>query len=415
MTHKSRLSTLYNTAVFAAAILLHIPVLQAQPVQNGIPSLDDLLQAEQFVSQCLGMNLSADSNQASLSGNRMGVAFQPHESGPDLQRLFVGIFNRPDIGEDWALQTLRLHATQTLDDGSGVHVTGLLDAATTELLYQSVADLWAAALGADFTITTINTTRMPETWCDFAGNRTEVDGVWHEVLVAAQKLPDAPILPRYLYAVGLVDVSREIDRARAGNYKFNFRENADGYPEFVSVDCATVPEPCGENLDTLRTALGTNGEEDSSQRDAAILAVLPPAYTKEHIDEMQVSTGNGRENLVIELEDVAVSAARTVRGIVICRRPLGSGADWDCEYRFINYNQTLANGMTVSVRSLDVSEAQVETLVAAVANDIVNARIVSISADDTGFTLSAAGIFMPGLTARFDSNLKLTEKEFRDR
>lgn len=402
------------TMLLHVVFLLHISAVQAQIriVDDGTPTLDDLLQAQHLASQCLGMNLSVDDNQASLSGNRMGVAFQPHESGSDLQRFFVGRFLRPEPSEVWQTQVITLHAAQTLDDGHGVHVTGLLEPATTEQLYQVVTDLWTTALGPDFTITAISTSRNPEIFCDYTTPLSVVEGVWYEVLVAAEKLPDTPILPRYLYASGIVS-SGGRERARAGDIKFTFRENASGNPEFVSVDCATVPDFCGPTLDTLETALGTNGDEDTTQRDAAIMAVLPPAYTKDDISEMQVTTGNGREALVVQLEDVPASAARTVRGIVICRRPLASAADWECEYRFINYNQVLAIGMTVSVRSLDVSDAQVETMVESVAGDIINARMVTISPRDSGYMLNAAGPGMTGLTAYFGADLALTGKEYR--
>jgi hypothetical protein len=360
------------------------------------------------------MNLSIDNNQVSLSGNRLGVAFHSHENIQGVQRFFVGRFLHPDPAGEWQTQSMSLHAAQTLEDGSGVHVTGLLEPATTEMLYLAVTDLWTAALGPDFTITAINTTRKPEIFCDYTTPLPEAEGVWHEVIVAAEKLPDTPVLPRFLYASGIVS-SGPLDRARAGNIKFNFRENASGYPEFVSVDCATVPDLCGTTLDTLKTALGINGDEDTTQRDAAFLAVLPPAYTQDDIKEIQENTGNGRENIFVQLEDVPASATRTVRGIVICRRPMAGTEDWECEYRFMNYNQALANGTTVTVRTLDLTESQVETMVAAVKDDIVNAFRVTLSANDTGFLLNGMGPGMPGFTAHFDTSLKLITKEFRER
>ena len=170
-----------------------------------------------------------------------------------------------------------------------------------------------------------------------------------------------------------------------------------------------------KTLDTLKTTLGTDGEENNSQRDDAIMAVLPEPYTKDHITEIQLFTGNGRENLAVQLAEVPVSVTRTVRGTVNCHRALGSMADWECEHRFRNYNQALVNGMIVSVRTLDLDEAQVEAMVTVVQDDIVNARMVSIGNTDSGFFLNARGFDIPGLTARFDRNLNLTEKEFRDR
>ena len=416
MTYSTRqFPPLAAAALFA---LLHLPPAQAQTriIEDGPPTLADLLQAEQLAGQCLGMALSADTTQASLTGNRLGVSFQPHETGPGLQRFFVGKFLREDIGEEWKPQVMTLHAAQTMSEGRGVHVTGLLEPATAELLYQAVTDLWTEILGPEFTITTINTTRKPELFCDYTTPIPEAEGVWHEVLVAGQTLPDEPVLPKYLYASGIVELGSTLERASAGHYKFTFQEDAGGYPEFVAVDCAMAPAYlCDEKLETLKTALGTGGEEDTTQRDAAIMAVLPPAYTKDHIREIQVNSGNGRESLVVQLEEVPASPARTVRGIAICRRPLASGGDWACEYRFVAYNQTLANGMTVSVRTLGLSEAQVETLVAQVADDIIGARIVSIGAADGGYTLNVAGFANQPLTARFDAGLNLVEKTYRDR
>ena len=405
-------SSLPIAALFVL-LLFQMPDLHAQQVMNdGVPSLDDLLQAEQLASQCLGMDIAVDSNQASRLGNRMVVAFQPHESGPGLQRFFVVIFNRPDENAEWQVQLPRPHAGQYLDDGSGVHVTGLLAGATVELLYESVAELWKTAAGPDFTITTINTTRMPEFNCEIP-NLPQVDGVWHEVMVAAQQLPDEPGLPRYLSEVGLFVMTMEIDRDLASNYKFTFMEGPGGYPEFVKVDCVRQPIPCPA-METLQTALGITADQDHTQRDEAILAVLPPEYSGNHSGDMQTVTGNGRENLTIQLEPAAVSPVRSVRAMVNCRRPLGSGGDWSCEYRFLHYDQTLSNGIVAMVRTLDLSEGQVETMVAKVNVDIVNAIRITISQRESEFVLNYMGPG-PGVTAIFDASLNLTGEEITDR
>ena len=420
--HPSAVRTIFRSffriLALCPALLFQASGVHAQirMTDDGIPTLEDVLQAEEIASQCLGMNLTADVNQVSLSGNRLGVAFHPHVAEANLQRFFVVRFTRPDMGEDWHLQSVNLHAAQILDENVGVHVSGLLDPSKTALLHQSVSDLWTKTVGTDFTITQINTTIMPEIYCDHARTSIDVEGAWHEVLVAAEKLPESPVLPPFLYTSGIVSVGPDAARLRQGAYKFTFRDDAGGYPEFVTVDCATVPvDLCTEHLATLQTALGIDdGDEDTSARDAAILAVLPVGYTREHFRNIQLTSGNGRESLVVNLEELPVSPTRTQTGIVLCRRPLGSRGDWDCEYRVMAINVVLSNGMTVRLRDESLSDAQVETMVATVAGDIINARIVSINAAEGGYTLTARGFGTPGLTARFDASLSLLEKKFQD-
>jgi hypothetical protein len=237
------------------------------------------------------------------------------------------------------------------------------------------------------------------------------------VIIADQQQPDRPVLPAHVFQAGLVIVDTVVSGSGPlpREFKFNFRENAAGYPEFVSVECA-MPINCGDAVDKLNAAIGVGTSDAEIQaRREAILAVLPDNYGADDIERIRAYSGNGRERLNADLKNLPVSTTREVSALVTCDRALGSGEAWHCEYRFMTYNQTLPDGRTVSVRSLDLDESQVEAMVASLGDDAGFTRMASLSPRDGGYVLNTLGPDITRITAYFDDNLNLTEKLYRER
>ena len=369
----------------------------AQDITEQIPATDVEF-ALQIVADCLADNspgvISEFSAHSSRSGQSLHIMYAWHEDGEGRHARYSAQFWRESPEDEWQLSEIIFRGEQRLSgENQPIHFIGFLIPETMQALLESATELWTASTADPFEIVGIASNQMPPMYCETEYTKIDVSDIIYDVTIrnlSPRKRQPPKAVPN---TVTLGSYS-----SNDNSYSIRLTRGSRQPPISTEVDClgGGVCDP--DLLSRLRENLDRPIDpSELENRLQAAFAVLPDEYRDAEVKDTQLSIMGAYEHFSIQLEEVAVSAARRESSSIICRRYAGSREDWHCHQMLMSARQVISGQSSpVSLMLFEaLSETDVEDIVRALRSQLSqhpdigptdgDIRFFSMHASEQGF------------------------------